>query len=219
MEEYTPNIKQPPVHPAQAQTADGRAVTDVAARPYVSLSSAAEGTADVPLNDLRISLTREEILFCVRAGSGRTASRGRLWAQTAILALLAVYCVAAFFISGMEVYATLFIGLAAVALGVVMWVVPEARNRRIASREAEQNKTLHVRVYEDAFGFGDGESFERLAFEDCRAQRYEEMLLLRFQGGFLVGIPRRLLSEDDWERMCARLKPEDRRKNGKGRVV
>lgn len=218
MEEYIPDSAQKRME--QEKATHGNDAAEIAATPYVPAPAAEdESAAGEPLQNLHVQLTQEEILFCVRAGSGRTASRGRLWAQTVILALLAVYCIAAFFISGMEVIATLLIGLAAAALGAVMWIVPEARNRHIASREAEQNKTLHVRVYEDAFGFGDGEAFERLAFEDCRAQRYEDMLLLRFQGGFLVGIPRRLLSGDGWEQMCDRLKPEDKRKNGKGRAV
>ena len=166
--------------------------------------AAADETASSPLPeeparyDLSIRLTREEILSCLRRGLNRRASRGRLTAQTVLLLLMAAYCLVAYILSGAQSVTSLGIGIAAVAVCVLMLALPELSIRRLAKKQAEMDKCLRLRVYDHGIGFGDDEQFRFFKYGKCHAKAYEDMILFRFQDG-LVAVPRRMENGEAWE--------------------
>lgn len=157
-----------------------------------------------PRVDLSLRLTEAEILTCLKYGANRRAGRGRLITQSVLLVLMAAYCIGGFFLSGMQSVPSLLIGVAALAVMAAMLAVPELMLRSSAKKEAAQEKCLRLRAYDEGLYFGSEET-DRFAYADCRAQEVENLLLLRFQGGILVGIPRRLTDEAGWDYLKAHL--------------
>lgn len=151
-----------------------------------------------PRYDLSIRLTREEVLSCLRRGLGRRAGKGRLTAQTVVLVLIAAYCIVTYIASGLESTASLGIGIAALAVCVLMLVVPEVAVRRMADKQTAMDKCLRLRVYDRGIGFGDDDEFRFFKYKKCQARAYEDMILFRFQDG-LVAVPRRLENGGAWE--------------------
>lgn len=181
-----------------------------------STSAIAQENSTVPLEDVCIQLTEEELRQSLKRADRRRAGPARLWVQTILLALLAAYCIAAFFLSGAVSYGSLGIGLAAVVLGVAMWVVPDLHGRYIAHIEFTKNKCMRVRLYEEEIGFGDDDVFESVAYDACFAQTYDDMILLHFQGGYMVMLPRRVFSEDRWLWLQQRLQKPQTTTKGDG---
>lgn len=155
------------------------------------------------LVDTVICLTREEIFTCLKAGSSRRAGRGRLVVQSVLLGLMAVYCFGGYFLSGGQSITSLMIGVAALIVLAALLLLPPLILRRSAEKEAAQEKCLRLRADEQALYFG--EEPERYPYTECHAEAVENLLLLRFQGGVLVGIPRRLTGEEGFAFLRSRL--------------
>lgn len=160
-----------------------------------------------PLREWRFTCTAEEWNRLLRRGEVRKAGKVRIGVELGLLLLLAVYCLIAFFADGMSDWRSLGIAVVAVALAVILLVVPEIRFRQEAEGLAQQGKERVVRLYEDGLAFGDSE--EIVPFAQCGARLFEDMAVLRFQGSVLFGIPRRALPPEDWERLCLQLSGEE----------
>lgn len=165
----------------------------------------AETLAGQPQADLRIQLTKEELYACMGSRQDRKAGRARLIVETVLLGLLAAYCIIAFFLSGMTSPASLCIGLAALLLAAAIWAAPVIVNRYDANREFAKNKVLRVRIYAQGFGFGTDDTFQLVPYEECCPRRCKNMILLDFEGGLMVALPKRLLDGGIWEQMVERL--------------
>ena len=194
--------------PAQEQTAEEAGKVPAAGFPEEQdpySGRDAETQAGQPQADLRIQLTKEELYACMCSRQERKAGKARLIVETVLLGLLAAYCILAFFLSGMASVASLCIGLAALLLAAAIWAVPAIINRYDANREFSKNKVLRVRIYAQGFGFGTDDTFQLVPYEQCCARRGKDMILLDFEGGLMVALPKRLLDGGIWEQLPVRL--------------
>lgn len=192
---------------AQEQTAEeaGKAAAEKTEEQDANSGRDAETQAGQPQADLRIQLTKEELYVCMGSRQGRKAGRARLIVETVLLGLLAAYCIIAFFLSGMVSLATLCIGLISLLLAAAIWAAPVIVNRYDANREFAKNKVLRVRIYTQGLGFGTDDTFQLVPYEDCCARWCRDMILLDFEGGLMVALPKRLLDGGMWEQLVDRL--------------
>lgn len=72
-------------------------------------------------------------------------------------------------------------------------------------REAELNRQLHVFLYDEGLAFGTPD--ELLPFSACRPRLYTDMAVLRFEGGAVMAVPKRVMSPEDWQLFTDRLSP------------
>ena len=92
-----------------------------------------------------------------------------------------------------------------VQTGILLLLVPEKRFRHDAAREAELNRQLHVFLYDEGLAFGTPD--ELLPFSACRPRLYTDMAVLRFEGGAVMAVPKRVMSPEDWQLFTDRLSP------------
>ena len=103
----------------------------------------------------RYQLTEDEIYDGLRRSGVRRAGPTRDWLQTAVLGLVAVFCIIAFFGGGMQEWGSLTIAVLACALIAVLWIVPSLRFRYEAREIAAREKTLTVHMDEEGIAFGE----------------------------------------------------------------
>ena len=94
-----------------------------------------------------------------------------------VLVLIAAYCIVTYIASGLESTASLGIGIAALAVCVLMLVVPEVAVRRMADKQTAMDKCLRLRVYDRGIGFGDDDEFRFFKYKKCQARAYELSLI------------------------------------------
>ena len=146
-----------------------------------------------PLWDLTYTLTREDIYRCVKAGDIRRVGKTGTIVETVILGMMAVYCLTAFFLVGMEEGMPLFLGAASLVIIAAIWTVPELRYRRTAETQGENRVPNRVRIMEEGLVFGTDETVFPYGTE--RAVCLSDMWVLRY-GYQLIALPKRALPED-----------------------
>lgn len=146
-----------------------------------------------PLWDLTYTLTREDIYRCVKAGDIRRVGRTGTIVETVILGIMAVYCLAAFFLEGMKEGMSLFLGVSSLVLMAAIWAVPELRYRRMADSQSENRAPTRVRVLEEGLTFGADDTVFNYGTE--RAIRLSDMWVLRY-GTQLIALPCRVMPEE-----------------------
>ena len=62
-----------------------------------------------------------------------------------------------------------------------------------------------MRIYTQGLGFGTDDTFQLVPYEDCCARWCRDMILLDFEGGLMVALPKRLLDGGMWEQLVDRL--------------
>lgn len=172
----------------------------------------AETRAGQAQAELRIRLTREELYACMTGRQERKAGKLRLIVETVLLGLVAAYCLTAFFLSGMTSLPSLLIGLAALLIAAAIWVVPVMVDRYDAGQEFAKKKVLRVRVYPEGLGFGSEDTFQFVPYAECCARFCKEMILLDFEGGVMVALPKRQTGEALWALLIERLCPAAEKK-------
>ena len=135
----------------------------------------------------------------------RRSSKGADIAKTVILGLLTLYCWIPFFLDGCREWQSFFVGLVALLLAAVIWVVPELTTRREAREIAAAGQTIHLTVTDEGLGFGRGESYTLLTYAEIDAQHTPTLLALTFAGGQMAVLPKRCMEETVWEFVCDRL--------------
>lgn len=135
----------------------------------------------------------------------RRSSKGADIAKTGILGLMLLYCWIPFFLDGCREWQSFFVGLAALLLGVALWVVPQLSTRRDAKEIAAAGQTIHLTVTDEGLGFGQDESYTLLPFGEIDAQFTPTLLALTFVGGQMAVLPKRCVDEAAWEFVCDRL--------------
>lgn len=154
--------------------------------------------------DVLLYWTKEEVLDGLHRAQVRRAGKGRLIAQTAALMLVAAWALTAFFVTGMSELMSLMIGVIALILIPVMWLVPEWQMQSIAQSTAENNKAVHMWVFEDGIDFGeerpDYAYYDYSAFFCDRPKADDAMqtLVMRFPNDDVIVVPRALLTEEQW---------------------
>jgi hypothetical protein len=156
-----------------------------------------------PLAEWTYSCTEEEIYRCLKRGELRRAGPVRVGIQTAVLLLLTAYCLIGYFTGDRSDARPLVVGILAAMLAIILLFVPEWRFRHDAAREAALEKQMHVFLFESGLAFGTPE--EILPFAECRPRLFEDMAVLRFQGGALAAIPRRAMTGEEWGLLCEKL--------------
>lgn len=159
------------------------------------------------LFDVRLVLTKEDIIDGLHRAQLRRASKGRLIAQTIALALVGAWSSTAFILGGMKEAASLFITLAAVVLIPVMWFVPEMQIRSIAQDMVEEGKAVRLWVFEDGVDFGEEQPdyayYPYHTFSCYHPKEGErQTLVMRFANDDIVIVPKALLTEEQWDLLC-----------------
>lgn len=91
---------------------------------------------------------------------------------------------------------SLFIAIAALVVGVAQWMVMPLFRRSSVNQQLAENPTIHLALFEDALGFGQGENQLVFTYENCGIIPVEGMLILRV-GQEFVGLPDRVIGEDN----------------------
>ena len=159
------------------------------------------------------TLTEEELLLAFQrthsryktGKDGRMKIRGKTIVQAVLLALVGVYALVPFFFSEEKQGASLFIGVCAFALAAAVCLLPRWQLRRDARAEAAQAVQRQVVLREEGLSFGAQEGAEVYAYERCRAEKFEDMLLFRFDAGQLFCLPRRALDDAYWNFLLTRI--------------
>ncbi|MGN0171361.1 MAG: hypothetical protein ACI39E_01095 [Acutalibacteraceae bacterium] len=159
------------------------------------------------LFDVQLTLTKEEILDGMKRAKLRRASLTQLVIQTVVLLLVAGWCFVAFFAEGMQTAMSLVIGILALVLLLVMWIVPQWQMRAIAVSMVENGDSAHMWVFEDGLNFSadcpDGAYYD---FGTFFCDRTEQSLVFRFANDEVIVVPRRLLTEENWQWLCEKTK-------------
>lgn len=153
----------------------------------------------------RYQLTEDEIYDGLRRSGVRRAGPARDWLQTAVLGLVAVFCIIAFFGGGMQEWGSLTIAVLACALIAVLWIVPSLRFRYEAREIAAREKILTVRMDEEGIAFG--ENAETVfPYGSFPVRVYEDMMICELPGMQIFFLPRRAaVDEMQWREAVRRL--------------
>lgn len=130
--------------------------------------------------------------------NGRVTVRGKTIVQSMILALVGLYAIIPFFLSEEKQGAALFIGVSAFALAAAVWIVLWWQLHRDAREEAAQAAPRQVVLHENGLSFGTDEDATVFPYDCCHAEKYEDMLLFRFDAGQLFCLPKRALDDAYW---------------------
>lgn len=153
----------------------------------------------------RYKLTEDEIYDGLRRSGVRRAGPARDWVQTIVLALVAVFCLIAFFGGGMQEWGSLTIAVLACALIAVLWIVPALRFRYEAREIAAGDRTLVVRLDEEGIAFGE-EGDAAYPYGRFPVRTYDDMLICELPGMQVFFIPRRVaVDEAEWREAVRRL--------------
>lgn len=154
-----------------------------------------------PLAEWQYILTEEEIYEGLKNSTSRKAGPARNWVQTILLVLVAAFCLIAFFAEGMKTWESLFLGIIALVLIGVLWVVPEKKMRFDARKTAEQRNTVTVRFFDEGLAFGK-DSTDIYTFTKLMRVKLENMIIFQLPGFQMILLPRRIMSEEEWQTIC-----------------
>lgn len=158
-----------------------------------------------PLWDVTFIPTEEELYTALSTGGVRKASKTRLIVQSVLLLAVALWCVLPLFFGGKGDY---MLAGVAVAVCVAMWVVPPLKMKADARNGAAAGVAVRMRVYEQALGFGEGESFLAVPFAEITCYTASKQLTLAVQDE-LVPVPCRALSAEGYAFLAARLNKQE----------
>ncbi len=160
----------------------------------------------MPLWNVRLTPTPEEWREGLRISKITRPKPWRLALQTVVLTALFLWALVAYIAE--RAGGSLFIAVAAAVLLAVMWLAPAVRERALI-KEVCEGPGAGLWVYEDGVSFG-GEPREKaqIPFSQMRILRGEKILALVFSGKQLVVAPRRQLTDEEWESLCARSEGE-----------
>lgn len=153
--------------------------------------------------DVRLTMTAEDIADALKRAPLRRASKGRLIGQTVALAFVFVWCMVAFIMDDAHEVSSLFIALAALALGVVMWFAPQWQTKQIIRDTVENGKPLHLWVFENGVDFGEEPSQKPYyAFSELTwflpDEKTRETLVWRLPSYDVIVVPKARLTDEQW---------------------
>lgn len=153
---------------------------------------------------VRLTPTKEEIVDGIRRSQIRRAGTGRLIAQTIALVLVAAWTFAAFFGDGMREPMSAVIGVAALVLIPVMWLVPRWQMNSLAQSMADSGASPQMWVFEDGIDFGEERPdyayyTYHTFFVSLPDETTQQTMVLKFPNDDIIIVPKALLSEEQWE--------------------
>ena len=169
---------------------------------------------------VRLTLTKEEIVDAMERAQVRRAGTGRLLAQTVALLLVAAWSLVAFFGDGMQETMSAVIGVVALVLIPVMWLVPRWQMKSLAQTMAESGSAPHMWVFEDGIDFSEERpeyayyTF-RTFFVSLPNERTENTMVFRFPNDEMVIVPRALLTDEQWDFLVEKVTTDPEKKETK----
>lgn len=154
--------------------------------------------------DVRLTLTKEEVLDGLHRAQVRRAGKGRLIAQTVALLLVAAWALIAFFGGGMTEPMSLIIGVISLVLIPVMWFVPEWQMQSIAQSTVDSGACPHMWVFEDGLDFGEERpayayyAYSAFYCDRPAADAPMQTLVMRFANDDVIVVPKALLTDEQW---------------------
>lgn len=153
---------------------------------------------------VRLTPTKEEIIDGIKRAQIRRAGTGRLIAQTVALVLVAAWSLAAFFGAGMKEPMSAVIGVAALVLIPVMWLVPRWQMNSLAQSMADSGAAPQMWVFEDGIDFGEEQPAYayytyHTFFVSLPDENTQQTLVLKFPNDDIIVVPKALLSEEQWQ--------------------
>ena len=158
------------------------------------------------LFSVRLTPTKEELVDGMKRARLRKASGTRLVVQTVVLALVCAWSLIAFFGEGMKTPMSLVTGIAALLLIPVMWFVPRLQMQAVAESMVQNGEYPTMWVFEDGVDFGNKQpeaAYYRFGSFFCDTG--ERSLVFRFPNDEVIVVPRRLLSEEDFQFLCEKV--------------
>lgn len=150
--------------------------------------------SDQSLLDIEIRLTKQEIVTCLQATSGRSIRRQIV--QTVILIIIFITCILSYFVEGMKTTGSLITAIASVVILAVLWLIPFWHDRFTAGQIASEQPIVRLKLYDDKIIFGGQNAIFPL--KSCRPTVCGDILILEI-GHEIVGIPRRIAGEEGFE--------------------
>ena len=138
-----------------------------------------------------VCMNEQEIYLCLKHGTERRTGPVLRIVETVCMGLLFVYCLVAFIIDPSQ-STSLVLAVTALALGILLWAVPEKKFRSMAREAAERGMTVTVTVSETGLAFGEDQ--EEYRYEQLQCIRLPQLRVLVFSTQ-LVGLPDRVFSE------------------------
>ncbi len=119
----------------------------------------------------------------------------RLVIQSVLLAVVGSFCLYDYLTAAVKNGLSLFVAIAAVVIGVGQWLVMPLFRRSAVKQQVEEVPTIHLSLYDEQIGFGEGERELVFHYDSCSLLATEELLILGVNREF-VGIPTRVIGED-----------------------
>ncbi len=170
--------------------------------------------------DVRLTLTKEEILDGLDRAQLRRAGKGRLIAQTVAMVLLAAWSLVAFVGNEQKDLMSLVIGVAALVLIPVMWLVPLWQMKSLAQSMVDSGVAPHMWVFEDGLDFGEEQPpyayyAYHAFFAALPTEKTKQTIVMRFPNDDVIIVPKALLTEEQWTLLCEKLTAEAPQKKSK----
>ena len=152
---------------------------------------------------VRLTPTKEEIADGIRRAALRRAGTGRLIAQTIALALVAAWSLVAYFGGGRQEAMSAMIGVAALVLIPVMWLVPRWQANTLAQSMADSGAAPQMWVFEDGIDFGEEQPEYayypyRTFFVSLPTDATEQTMVMKFPNDDIIVVPQALLTAEQW---------------------
>ena len=130
-----------------------------------------------------------------RAYTGH-AGKGRLVVQSVLMAVVGIISLIDFIAVQPRRGFSLFVAIAALVVGVAQWLVMPLFRRSSVKQQLAEDATVHLSIFEKGIGFGEGDRLMVFPFDKYRLIADDDLLILQMDHEF-VGIPQRVISEDD----------------------
>ena len=152
---------------------------------------------------VRLTPTKEEIVDALARSSIRRAGKGRLVAQSLAMVLVAAWSLAAFFGTGMKETMSAVIGVAALVLIPVMWLVPRWQLHSLAQSMADSGAAPQLWVFEDGIDFGEEQpAYAYYPYHTFHVslpnEQTAQTLVMTFPNDDVIVVPKALLDEEQW---------------------
>ena len=169
---------------------------------------------------VRLTPTKEEIVDGIERAALRRAGKGRLIAQTVALALVAAWSLAAFFGTGMQETMSALIGVEALVLIPVMWLVPRWQMNSLAQTMADNGAAPQMWVFEDGVDFGEEQPDYayypyHTFFVAMPNEKTKQTLVFKFPNDDIIVVPKALLTDEQWLFLTDKLTAAPAKKTGK----
>lgn len=153
---------------------------------------------------VRLTPTKDEITDALSRARIRRAGTGRLVAQSIALALVAAWSLVAFFGAGMTEPMSAVIGVAALVLIPVMWLVPRWQMNSLAQSMADSGAAPMMWVFEDGIDFGEEQPDYayypyHTFFVSLPNDNTKDTMVMKFPNDDVVVVSKAILTDDEWQ--------------------